>query len=71
MCRKNYNANDFITGFGGDSGIPYIHRGTSQILSSLRVRIIDPQTDLSVVGLGPNSTILLEIVKADLEPKKK
>ena len=40
---KQYNSNDFITGYA-DSGIAYTHVGATQILSSLRLRVIDPQT---------------------------
>jgi hypothetical protein len=61
---NNYQQNDYITGCGADSGIPYVHEGVSQVLSSVKCKIIDPSTNLPVETLGPNSTILLEIVKA-------
>ena len=60
---KQYNANDFVTGYA-DSGVVYEHVGATQILSSLRLRILDPQTKELSGGLGTNSTIILEVVKA-------
>ena len=68
---NNYQQNDYITGYGADSGIPYVHEGVSQVLSSVKCKIIDPSTNLPVDTLGPNSTILLEIVKAPKAQKKK
>ena len=65
VVSKQYNANDFITGYGSDSGVPYIHHGQPQVISSLKIRVIDPASDLPVVGLGANSTVLLEIIKAE------
>ena len=50
-----------------DSGIAYTHVGATHILSSLRLRILDPQTKELAGGLGDNSTVILEVVKA---PKK-
>ena len=58
-----YNSNDFITGYA-DSGIAYTHVGATQILSSLRLRVLDPQTKELAGGLGDNSTVILEVVKA-------
>jgi hypothetical protein len=68
---NNYQQNDYITGYGADSGIPYLHEGVSQVLSSVKCKIIDPSTNLPVDTLGPNSTILLEIVKASKAPNQK
>ena len=59
----NYNSNDFVTGYGADSGVPYIHLGSPQVISAVKIRIIDPKTNQPVIGLGPNSTIFLEVVK--------
>jgi len=70
VVSKNYNANDFITGYGGDSAVPYIHQGNAQSISSVKIRIIDPKTNLPVVGLGENSTVFLEVVKAPPTKKK-
>jgi hypothetical protein len=70
VVSKNYNANDFITGYGGDSAVPYIHQGNAQSISSVKIRIIDPKTNLPVVGLGENSTVFLEVVKASPNKKK-
>jgi hypothetical protein len=43
------------------------------VLSSVKCKIVDPSTNLPVDTLGdrPNSTILLEIVKASKDPNKK
>lgn len=60
---KQYNSNDFITGYA-DSGIAYTHIGATQILSSLKLRILDPQTKELAGGLGDNSTVVLEVIKA-------
>ena len=63
---KQYNpeckSNDFITGFA-DSGIAYTHVGATQILSSLRLRVLDPQTKELAGGMGDNSTVILEVQK--------
>ena len=64
VVSKNYNSNDFITGYGADSGISFQHVGVPQSISSVKIRIIDPKTNLPVEGLGSNSTVFLELVKA-------
>ena len=70
LVSKNYNANDFITGYGSDSGVPYQHTGTAQVISAVKIRVIDPVTGEAVVGLGANSTVFLEIIKAEKKVKK-
>ena len=59
----NYNSNDFITAYS-ESGFAYEHVGTTQMLSGMTIRLIDPSTDLPVLGMGPNSTVFLEVVKS-------
>lgn len=49
--------------------MPYVHLGTPQVISAVKIRIIDPKTNQPVIGLGPNSTIFLEVVKAPPQPK--
>jgi hypothetical protein len=70
VVSKNYNSNDFITGYGADSGIAFQHVGVPQTISSVKIRIIDPKTNLPVEGLGSNSTVFLEVVKAPPPPTK-
>ena len=71
VVSKNYNSNDFITGYGADSGIAFQHVGVPQSISSVKIRIIDPKTNLPVEGLGSNSTVFLELVKAPPSVKGK
>ena len=71
VVSKNYNSNDFITGYGADSGISFQHVGVPQSISSVKIRIIDPKTNLPVEGLGSNSTVFLELVKAPPSVKGK
>lgn len=65
-----YDNNDFVTGFGSDCGVAYYHTGAAQVISAVKIRIINPKTNQPVVGLGPNSTIFLEVVKAPPQPNK-
>lgn len=46
-------------------GVPYQHTGTAQVISAVKIRVIDPVTGEAVVGLGANSTVFLEIIKAE------
>ena len=66
----NYNSNDFITAYS-ESGFAYEHVGTTQMLSGMTIRLIDPSTDLPVLGMGPNSTVFLEVVKNPQGESKK
>ena len=68
VVSKQYNANDFITGYA-DSAIAYEHTGAAQTLSSLRVKVIDPLTKLPVKGLGKNSTVFMEVVQPSPQQK--
>ena len=68
VVSKQYNANDFITGYQ-DSAIAYEHTGAAQTLSSLRVKVIDPLTKLPVKGLGKNSTVFMEVVQPTPQQK--
>ena len=63
VISKQYNASDYVTGYL-DSSIPYTHQGSPQSLSNFTVRVIDPSTKEPVKGLGGNSTVFMEIVKA-------
>lgn len=60
IVSKQYDANDIVTGFA-DSAIPYVHRGTPQMLNSARVRILDPDTREVVTTLGKRNTVFLQL----------
>lgn len=57
-----YSADNTVTAFQ-DSGIPYVHRGPSYVISSATVRILDPVTKQPVTNLGLNNTIWIQIEK--------
>ena len=63
IISKQYNANDIVTGFS-DSGIPYVHRGEPQMISSARVRILDPTTKNVVSTLGQRNDVFLNLTTA-------
>lgn len=69
IVSKNYNANDFVIGYGDGSSIAYQHTGVSQVISAINISVIDPLTNAPVVGMGKNSTVFLEVVKAPPQPK--
>jgi hypothetical protein len=60
IVSTQYNANDSITGFA-DAGIPYVHRGAPQLISSANVRILDPDTKLVPINLGSRNTVFLQV----------
>jgi len=70
VVSKQYNANDFITAYGSDSSVVYVHAGSSQVISAVNVRVIDPLTNEPVKSLGANSTVFFEIVKAEKKKGK-
>jgi len=63
IVSRQYNTNDYITGFG-ECGITYVHRGNPVILSSTRIRILDPVSKQEVSSLGEKSSIFLQVFKA-------
>jgi hypothetical protein len=63
VISKQYNANDIVTGFS-DAGIPYVHRGAPQMISSARVRILDPTTKEVVTTLGNRNDVFLNLTTA-------
>ena len=69
VVSKNYNTNDFITGYGGDSSLDYEHVGEPTVLNNIRIRIVDPLSETEVENLGPNSTVFMELVKAPPQQK--
>ena len=60
IVSTQYNQNDSITGFA-DAGIPYVHRGAPQLISSANVRILDPISKQVPINLGANNTVFLQL----------
>jgi hypothetical protein len=60
VVSRNYTQNNYITGYT-DSGLTYRHIGESLLLSSITVRILNPDTKDVATDLGPNSYILLDV----------
>jgi hypothetical protein len=54
--QDNYTSSDI------SSGIPYIHRGNPVMLSSIKVRILNPDGTLAD-NIGPDNTVFLEILR--------
>jgi len=69
----NYNVKAILSNYyqttGSFSSMPfgdaylYQHLGESQVLSSIKIRILDPITMSNLQGLGPNSCIYLQVNK--------
>ena len=67
IVSKEYNSNNIITGFGGDSGIDFTYRGLPTSIQDFTIRILDPLTKLPVTDLGPKTALMFRIV-SPLEP---
>lgn len=67
IVSKQYSSNSIITGFS-DSGITYTHQGLGQMISKLRVRILDERKNV-VDDLGENNTVFIQLDKA-LQPEE-
>ena len=63
IVNKYYNLNSYTSSDG--SNIFYQHRGAPIMLSSLRVRILNP--DMSLADVGSDTTVFLSIVKSQEE----
>ena len=61
IVSKQFNVNDFITGFS-DSSITYQHNGPATMLNSLKVKILDKNKNL-VQNLDENSCVFIQIIK--------
>ena len=61
IVSKQFNVNDFITGFS-DSSITYQHNGPPTMLNSLKVKILDKNKNL-VQNLDENSCVFIQIIK--------
>lgn len=64
ISLQNNNA-DYITSYGSESSIPYIHSGEPVEISTIRTRILNPITRDVVASLGDNSTVFMEIISGN------
>lgn len=64
IVSTTFESNDWVTGFNDGSSLTYYHRGEPQVISAIKIKIVDPLTGTGVVGLGPNSTVFLQLIKA-------
>jgi hypothetical protein len=62
VVSKFYTSENYISSYEYDS-IPYIHSGDSLIISNIRCRILDANTKQVSTELGPNNTVLVQILK--------
>jgi hypothetical protein len=62
VVSRNYTQNNYVTGYS-DSSIAYQHRGESFILSSIRTRILSPDTKDVSAEIGPNNYIIVNVMK--------
>lgn len=69
IINSSLSSNDWMIGDG--SGISYIHTGVSLPVSGITISIIDPTTNAPAVGLGPGSSVILQIIKAPPQQKEK
>ena len=68
IVSRQYNTNNYITGFG-ECSINYVHHGEPVILSSAKIRILDPVNKQEATSLGEKSSIFLEVFKAPQKMK--
>ena len=47
IVSRYYNSNSFTSSIDGEGGFSFIHRGEPELLTSLRVRILDPNRNLA------------------------
>ena len=62
IVSRQYDTNNYITGFG-ECSINYVHHGEPVLLSSTRIRILDPVNKQEATSLGEKSSIFLEVFK--------
>lgn len=62
IVSRNYTTNNYITGYS-DSSIVYQHKGETFLLSSIRTRILNPDTKDIPTDIGPNNYIIVQIIK--------
>lgn len=47
IVSRYYNLNSFTSSLDGEGGLSYVHKGQSELLSRLRIRILDPNGNLA------------------------
>jgi hypothetical protein len=64
VITRYENTGSYTIG-SSDSGILYTHTGESQVLQSLKIRILNPDKTLASnsSGIGSDNTVLLQVVK--------
>jgi hypothetical protein len=63
IVSKQYIQSNTVTGFSGDTTIPYVHRGNPVRLTSLDIRILDGTTKKVDTLLGEKNVIYLKLTK--------
>lgn len=61
VVSKQYQSDDVITGFEGDSGIMYQHFGADRLVNKFDVRIESGNTNQVPDNLGVNNSIFIEL----------
>ena len=64
IVSRNYTQNNYITGYD-DCSVNYQHKGESFILSSIRTRILNPDTKQVENDINSNNYIILNIIKGE------
>ena len=62
IISKQYLSSGFITSYGGNDSISYIHQGLPMLISSFNVRILNPDKT-EVTQIGAKNVIFLEVIK--------
>jgi hypothetical protein len=62
ICNKfmSYSAYTYV---GQEGAIQYIHKGQSQVLKSIKVKILNPRKSNAIAGLGTDNTFYFQLVK--------
>lgn len=62
IVSRYYSVDSYTSG-SSDAAIPYVHRGAPMMLTSLRVRILDP-SNYDAANIGEDNTVFVEVIKA-------
>ena len=62
IVSRYYSVDSYTSG-SSDAAIPYVHRGAPMMLTSLRVRILDP-SNYDAASIGEDNTVFVEVIKA-------
>ena len=68
IVSKYYSKDSYTSSTSGDS-IVYVHQGLPMLLNSFKCRILNPDKT-AAKNLGPDNTIIMEIVKAQPQPQQ-